>query len=143
MLLSRNLIGSNGIQGKMRKGLREQVSSALRRVAAALLALTVLSALEPPAQALAVTAESAARDCCIVPPASCDGPGAACPQQQLCKADSSAAGEYAQTPGFTAAIPETQWRKRAVTLPELAVKPGLAVAQSGPPAYLRFHRFLL
>lgn len=135
---------SKGIQGKMRKRLREQAFSVLRRMAVALLALTVLWALAPAASALALAAEigAGAQDCCIVPPPSCDGPGAAC-AQQLCKADSPAAVEYAQTPGFTAAIPETHWRERVVTLPELAVGPGLPVAQSGPPAYLRFHRFLL
>lgn len=126
----------------MRKRLREQVSSVLRGMTAALLALTVLWALAPAASALVLTAETRAQDCCIVPPPSCDGPGAAC-AQQLCKADSPAAAGYAQTPGFTAATPEAHWRGRVVTLPELAVKPGLPVAQSGPPAYLRFHRFLL
>jgi hypothetical protein len=126
----------------MRKRLREQVSSVLQRMTVALLALTVLLALAPTPSALALTAETGAQDCCIVPPPSCDGPGAAC-AQQLCKADSSAAAEYAQTPGFTAATSDAHWRKRVVTLPELAVKPGLPVAQSGPPAYLRFHRFLL
>jgi len=124
----------------MRKRLREQAFSVLRRMTVALLALTVLWALAP--AAFALTAETGAQACCIVPPPSCDGPGAAC-AQQLCKADSPAAVEYAQTPGFTAAIPETHWRERVVTLPELAAKPGLPVAQSGPPAYLRFHRFLL
>jgi hypothetical protein len=126
----------------MRKPLREQMSSVLRRLTVALLALTVLWALAPAASAHAVMAETGAQDCCIVPPPSCDGPGAAC-AQQLCKADSLAAVEYAQTPGFTAAIPETHWRGRVVTLPELVVKPDLPAAQSGPPAYLRFHRFLL
>jgi uncharacterized membrane protein len=128
----------------MRKRLREQVSSVLRGMTAALLALMVLFALAPAAPALALAAENGAgvEDCCIVPPPSCDGPGAAC-AQQLCKADSLAAVEYAQTPGFTAAIPETHWRERVVTLPEPVAKPGLPVAQSGPPAYLRFHRFLL
>jgi hypothetical protein len=143
MLLSRNLIGSNGIQAKMRKGVRQQVSSALRRMTAALLALAVLWALVAPEPALAVTAESAASDCCIVPPLPCHGSGAACLQQQLCKADSPAAVEHAQTPGFTAVIPDTPWRKRVVMLPEIALYPGLPAAQSGPPAYLRFHRFLL
>lgn len=128
----------------MRKRLREQVSSVLRGMIAALLALMVVFALAPAAPALALAAEDGAgvQDCCIVPPPSCDGPGAAC-AQQLCKADSPAAAGYAQTPGFTAATPEAHWRGRVVTLPELAVKPGLPVAQSGPPAYLRFHRFLL
>jgi hypothetical protein len=126
----------------MRKRLREQAFSVLRRMTVALLALTVLWALAPAASAFALTAETGAQDCCIVPPPSCDGPGAAC-AQQLCKADSPAAADYAQTPGFTAATPETHWRGRVVTLPELAAKPGLPVAQSGPPAYLRFHRFLL
>jgi hypothetical protein len=127
----------------MRKRLREQAFSVLRRMTVALLALTVLWALAPAVSALALTAETEAQDCCMVPPPSCDGPSAACAQQQLCKAGSLAAVEYVQTPGFTAAIPETQWRERVVTLPELVVGPGLPVAQSGPPAYLRFHRFLL
>lgn len=121
---------SNGIQGNMRK-----------RLAAALLALTMLLALAP---ALGVTAEVMApgQDCCTVAPPSCDGPDAACPPQ-LCQAGSLAAVEYAQAPGFAVAIPEAHWRERVVTPPELAVKPGLPVAQPGPPAYLRFHRFLL
>jgi hypothetical protein len=128
----------------MRKRLREQVFSVLRRMTVALLALTVLWALAPAASALASTNENVAgaQDCCTVPLPSCDGPGAAC-AQHLCKADSSAAAEYAQTPGFTAAIPDTHWRERVVTLPEIALGPGLPVAPSGPPAYLRFHRFLL
>jgi len=114
----------------MRKRLGEQVFRVLRRTAVALLALAVLWALAPAASALALMAETGAQVCCTVPPPSCDRLGAA-------------AGEHAQTPGFTAAAAETRWRERVPALPELAVEPGLPDPQSGPPAYLRFHRFLL
>lgn len=108
----------------------------LRRMMVALLALTVLGALAPAAPALALAAKLAA-------PASCDQPGAACAQQPVCQPDSAPAGEHAQTPPFAGAAAEADSRERVLPLPERAVAPGASIAQAGPPAYLRFHRFLL
>lgn len=116
----------------MRDRLKVRVSGVLRRITAAMLALAFLWALAPAAPALALAAQGAAgaQDCCSVPPPSCD-------------ALRAAAGEHAQTPGFTAAAAGARWRERVVTPPELAVEPVPPDPQSGPPAYLRFQRFLL
>lgn len=108
----------------------------LQRMMVALLALAALGALAPAAPALALAAKLAA-------PASCDRPGAACAQQPMCKPVSALGAEHALTPAFSAAIAEPDWRERALPLTRRALAPDAFAAQSGPPAYLRFHRFLL
>lgn len=108
----------------------------------ALLAFGLLGALVP-ALAFAAAHSTVAADCCTPPTVSCDGPAVACPVQQVCQQSSPLAGEDAQTPPFTPVIGEASWRERLLPPPESVAARPAALALGGPPAYLRFHRFLL
>lgn len=108
-----------------------------------LLALGVLAALAPAAVASEPGHPASAADCCGPTPPSCDGPGFSCSLQQACQQTSPLAPEAAQTPASTVVIGEPGWRERILPPPESATAPPAALAFAGPPAYLRFHRFLL
>lgn len=110
--------------------LKEQAFAVLRGAMRVLFPLALLGALAPAAMAYeAGTAEDIA-DCCNPAPPACDAPGIACP-------------DNAQTSTFTAAIAEPGWRERRLTQPESSAAPPPVPAFAGPPAYLRFQRFLL
>lgn len=104
-----------------------------------LLALGLLGALAPAAMAFHSSAEA---DCCSSTSASCDRLGAAC-AVQVCEQTSPLVREGAQTPVFTAVISEPGWRQPVLPSPESWSAPPGALPFAGPPAYLRFYRFLL
>lgn len=135
----RNLRSLGSIQSQMREALESRMLGVLRRAIVVLLALGLLGALAPAAMAFHL---SAGTDCCNTTTASCDGPGAAC-SVQVCQQPSPLARETAQSPAFTAAISEPGWRERFLPPPASWTAPPAAFPIAGPPAYLRFHRFLL
>lgn len=110
-----------------------------------LLALALLVGLASTAPALSFGADRApavSGDCWTPPPPSCEGPGAACAMQRACQPGFPSAAEQAQTSLFTAVADQG---RREPVLPPV---PGTALSaaaepHAGPPAYLRFHRFLL
>jgi hypothetical protein len=126
----------------MRKGLKGQALGMLRRAMMVLLALGLLSALAPAAMAFEGGYPAGAADCCSPTSTSCDGPSVAC-TVQVCQQTSPLAREDAQTPTFTAVIGEPGWRERILPPPESVAASPAVLALGGPPAYLRFHRFLL
>jgi hypothetical protein len=106
-----------------------------------LLALGLFGALVP--AAMAFEAGYAAADCCSPTPSSFDAPGFACTVQQACQPTSPLGRKEAQTPAFSAVIGEPCWRERILPPPQSAAAPAAPLELAGPPAYLRFHRFLL
>lgn len=115
----------------------------LRRAMTLLLAFGLLGVLAPAAMAFEPGHPASAADCCGPTPPSCDGPGFSCSLQQVCQQTSSPVPGDAQTAVFTTVIGEPGWRERILPPPESAAAPPAALALAGPPAYLRFHRFLL
>jgi len=100
---------------------------------AGLLALSLFGALLPatPAFALAAAQANAAHECCMPPAAFCKGLG------------TSAVLAHAQTAPVAGAVAGGDWRDCLVRLAEASALQRVPLAPSGPPAYLRFHRFLL
>lgn len=117
----------------MRNRVKGMASSTLRRAMTVLLALSLLGALAPVAPAFAFTAAqaNAAPDCCAPAAVFCKGP------------DPSAALEHAQTSPVGSAIADGERRDCLAPFAEASALQRVALAPSGPPAYLRFHRFLL
>jgi hypothetical protein len=117
----------------MRNRFKRVASSMLRRAMAGLLALSLLGALSPAAAAFAFAAAQAdaAHECCTPRAAFCKGPGA------------TAALEHAQTAPVAGAVASGDWRDCLAPLTEASALQRVPLAPSGPPAYLRFHRFLL
>ena len=117
----------------MRNRFKRVVSSMLRRAMAGLLALGLLGALSPVAPELAFAAAQAdaAHECCAPPAAFCKGPA------------TSAVLAHAQTAPATGAVAGGDWRDRLAPLAGASALRRVPLAPSGPPAYLRFHRFLL
>ena len=100
---------------------------------AGLLALSLLGALAPAAPAFAFAAAQAdsARDCCA-------------PAAVFCKdLGTSAALAHAQTAPVASAIADGDRRDCLAPLAGASALQRVPRAPSGPPAYLRFHRFLL
>lgn len=122
----------------MGEALERQVLGVLRRAMFVLLAFGLLGALAPAAMAFDL---SGGADCCSSTSVSCDGPGAC--SVQVCQQPSPLTREVAQTPVFTAVISEPGWRERLLPPPTSWTAPPAAFPIAGPPAYLRFHRFLL
>jgi len=100
---------------------------------AGLLALSLLGVLAPaaPAFALAAAHANAAHECCVPPAAFCKGLG------------TSAVLAHAQTAPVAGAVAGGDWRDCLATFAGASALKRVALAPSGPPAYLRFHRFLL
>ena len=98
----------------------------------ALLALAFLGALAPAVPVLAMDAAVAAGDDCC-----------SAPLQQICQQSSSFATDHLQTAPLVGVVVEAAWRERILPLPEKAAAPTAPLAHADPPAYLRFHRFLL
>lgn len=105
----------------------------LRRALAGLLALSLLGALSPvaPAFAFAAAQADAAHECCAPPAAFCKGPA------------TSAVLAHAQTAPVADAVADGDWRDCLAPFAGASALQRVALAPSGPPAYLRFHRFLL
>jgi hypothetical protein len=112
---------------------KKVASRMLGRAMAGLLALSLLGALSPAAPAFAIAAAQAdaAHECCTPPAAFCKEPGA------------TAAFEHAQTAPVAGAIAGGDWRDGLAPLAEASALQRVPLVPSGPPAYLRFHRFLL
>jgi hypothetical protein len=100
---------------------------------AGLLALSLLGALLPatPAFALAAAQANAAHECCVPPAAFCKGPA------------TSAVLAHAQTAPVADAVADCDRRDCPAPFAGASALQRVALAPSGPPAYLRFHRFLL
>lgn len=106
----------------------------LRRALIVLLALGVLGTLAPMVQAMPSDAgyASIGDDCCNPP------------LLRVCEQKSPFAGEQALTPAFAAVIADPDGWERMLPPPQEAALPDLPIAHAaGPPAYLRYHRFLL
>jgi hypothetical protein len=117
----------------MRNRVKGMASSALRRAMAGLLALGLLGALCPaaPVFAFAAAQADAAHECCMPPAAFCKEPA------------TSAVLAQAQTAPVAGAVARGDWRDCLAPLTEASAQQGVPRVPSGPPAYLRFHRFLL
>ena len=107
-----------------------------------LAALVVLSAAWPASHALATSGKHA------VPSAGCGealsaygAPGTPC--EAVCQPASALGVHHAQAPAFAAEEPHADQHQRLLVPSALMVVRGIALTQSDPPAYLRFHRFLL
>jgi hypothetical protein len=107
-----------------------------------LAALVVLSAAWPASHALATSEKHA------VPAAGCgealsayEAPGTPC--EAVCQPASALGVHHAQVPAFTADEPHADQHQRLLLPSAVVVVRGIALTQSDPPAYLRFHRFLL
>jgi len=107
-----------------------------------LAALVVLSAVWPAPHALATFEKHA------VSAAGCgealsphEAPGTSC--EAVCQPVSPLGVHHAQAPAFAAAEPHADQHQRLLLPSAVVVLRGIALTQSDPPAYLRFHRFLL
>ena len=107
-----------------------------------LAALVVLSAIGPASHALATSGKHA------VSAAGCDealsayeSPGTPC--EAVCQPASALGVHHAQAPAFAADEPHADRHQRPLLPSTIVVLRGIALTQSDPPAYLRFHRFLL
>src|SRR5467141_424326 len=114
----------------------------MRRMLQILAALVVLSAVWPAPHALATSGKHA------VSAAGCDDalsahevPGTLC--VAVCQPPSALGVHHAQAPAFTADEPHAGQHQRLLLPSAVVILRGIALAQSDPPAYLRFHRFLL
>jgi len=107
-----------------------------------LAALVVLSAVWPAPHALATFEKHA------VPAAGCgealsayEAPGTLC--EAVCQPASALGVHHAQAPAFAADEPHVDRHQRPLLPSAVVILRGIALTQSDPPAYLRFHRFLL
>ena len=114
----------------------------MRRMLQILAALVVLGAVWPAPYALAMSGKHA------VLAAGCDdalsaheAPGTLC--VAVCQPASPFGVHHAQAPAFAADEPCADQHQRLLLPSALVVVRGIALTQSDPPAYLRFHRFLL
>ena len=114
----------------------------MRRMLQILAALVALSAVWPAPHALATFEKHA------VPVAGCSeglsaygAPGTPC--EAVCQPASALGVHHAQAPAFAADEPHADQHQRLLLPSALVVVRGIALTQSDPPAYLRFHRFLL
>jgi len=114
----------------------------MRRMLQILAALVALSALWPASHALATFEKHA------VPVAGCsealsayEAPGTPC--EAVCQPASALGVHHVQAPAFAADEPHADQHQRPLLPSALVVPRGIALTQSDPPAYLRFHSFLL
>jgi len=107
-----------------------------------LAALVVLSAVWPAPHALATsgkhTGSAAGCDDAL---SAHEASGNLC--EAVCQPASALGVHHAQAPAFTADEPHADQHQRLSLPSALVVVRGIALTQSDPPAYLRFHRFLL
>jgi len=114
----------------------------MRQMLQILAALVALSALWPAPHALATSEKHAvsAAGCGEALPAYA-APGTPC--DAVCQPASALGVHHAQAPAFAADEPCADQHQRLLLPSALVVVRGIALTQSDPPAYLRFHRFLL
>ena len=114
----------------------------MRRMLQILAALAALSALWPASHALATFEKHA------VSTAGCSEAllaygAASTPCEAVCQPASALGVHHAQAPAFAADEPDADQHQRPLLPSALVVPRGIALTQSDPPAYLRFHSFLL
>jgi hypothetical protein len=114
----------------------------MQRMLRLIAALVVLGAVWPAPHALATSGKHA------VSAAGCDDalsvhepPGTLC--VAVCQPASVLGVHHAQAPAFSADEPHADQHQRLRLPSAVVVVRGIALTQSDPPAYLRFHRFLL
>ncbi len=132
----RELAHGRGLQIGMRLSTRARMSS-LRRalgIVTALVVLVALPAMAPAQQAASASVFSNA------PQALCES-AAAC--AEVCQLDSALTVKHLQTPVFSPASAEAPEHDIALLQPARLFPPSASLARAGPPAYLRYHRFLL
>jgi hypothetical protein len=107
-----------------------------------LAALVVLSAVWPAFHALATSGKHAvsAADCGEALPAH-EAPGTPC--EAVCQTASALGAHHAQAPAFAADEQKADQHQGLLLPSAVVVVRGTALTQADPPAYLRFHRFLL
>jgi len=114
----------------------------MRRMLQILAALVVLSAVWPAPHALATSGKHAvAAAGCSEALSAYEAPGTPC--EAVCQPASALGVHHAQAPAFAADEPHADQRQRPLLPSAVVVPRGIALTQSDPPAYLRFHRFLL
>ena len=114
----------------------------MRRTLQILAALVVLSAAWPASHALATSEKHAVSAAgCGETLSSHGAPGTPC--EAVCQPASALGVHYAQAPAFAADEPHADRHQRPLLPSTIVVLRGIALTQSDPPAYLRFHRFLL
>ncbi|PYR22521.1 MAG: hypothetical protein DMF98_20135 [Acidobacteria bacterium] len=114
----------------------------MRRMLQILAGLVVLSAVWPAPHALATSGKHAVSvaGCGEALPAY-EAPGTPC--EAVCQPASALGVHHAQAPAFAADEPHAD-RHQGLLLPSaFVVFRRIGLTQSDPPAYLRFHRFLL
>jgi len=105
-------------------------------------ALVVLGAVWPAAHALATSGKHALSAAgCGEALSAYETPGTPC--EAVCQPASALGVHHAQAPAFAADEPHADRHQRPLLPSAIVVLRGVALTQSDPPAYLRFHRFLL
>lgn len=115
----------------------------MRRVLQFLATLVVLGAIWPATAALAMPGKQAlsASGCQEAVLSAYEAPRALC--MEVCQPASAVSVHQVQAPAFAADEPQAE-RHHRLLLPAASVaRPRVALTQADPPAYLRFHRFLL
>ena len=114
----------------------------MRRMLQILAALVVLSAVWPAPHALATSGKHAvAAAGCSEALSAYEAPGTPC--EAVCQPASALGVHHAQAPAFAADEPHADQHQRPLLPSAVVVVRGIELTQSDPPAYLRFHRFLL
>ena len=114
----------------------------MRRMLQILAALVVLSAVWPAPHALATSGKHAVSAAgCGEALSAYEAPGTLC--EAVCQPASALGVHHAQAPAFTSDEPYADQHQRLLLPSAVVVVRGIALTQSDPPAYLRFHRFLL
>jgi len=114
----------------------------MRRMLQILAALAVLSAVWPAFHAFAMSGKHAVSAAgCGEAPLAYEKPGTPC--EAVCQPASALGVHNAQAPAFAADEPHAD-QHQVLLLPATVVfVRGIVLTQADPPAYLRFHRFLL
>ena len=114
----------------------------MRRMLQILAALVVLSAAWPASHVLATAEKHAVSAAgCGEALSAYEAPGIPC--EAVCQPASALGVHHAQAPAFAADEPHADRHQRPLLPSAVVVLRGIALTQSDPPAYLRFHRFLL
>ncbi len=116
------------------------MSSSLRRALSIVTALALLVALPPIVPAVSAPQAASASVLSNASQTPCES-AAAC--VEVCQLDSALTVKHLQTPAFSSASTEADQRDIALSPPALLFPLSASFARAGPPAYLRYHRFLL
>ena len=114
----------------------------MRRMLQILAALVMLSTVWPAPHALATSGKHALSAAgCGEALSAYKARGTLC--VAVCQPASALGVHHAQAPAFAAVEPHADRHQRPLLPSAVVVLRGIALTQSDPPAYLRFHRFLL